>query len=107
MGITDGLIRYAVGVEDTADIVADVEQALERLEIGKQYLKDSHAVCVATMLGVRAPMMHAQCHAHFPPRPCLLCPSIARRIGSSKNEGAGTSGVGNARHHQRLLGKHS
>jgi cystathionine gamma-synthase len=30
IGIADGLVRFSVGVEDTADVVADVEQALER-----------------------------------------------------------------------------
>ena len=28
IGIADGLIRFAVGIEDTADIIADIEQAL-------------------------------------------------------------------------------
>jgi cystathionine gamma-synthase len=28
IGIADGLIRFSVGVEDTADVVADIEQAL-------------------------------------------------------------------------------
>jgi methionine-gamma-lyase len=28
-GITDGLIRISVGLEDIADIIADLEQALE------------------------------------------------------------------------------
>ncbi|RPJ83990.1 MAG: PLP-dependent transferase [Acidobacteria bacterium] len=30
-GITDGLVRYAVGIEDTDDLIADLEQALERV----------------------------------------------------------------------------
>ncbi len=30
VGITDGLIRLSVGLEDAADIIADLEQALER-----------------------------------------------------------------------------
>jgi cystathionine beta-lyase/cystathionine gamma-synthase len=29
-GITDGLVRIAVGVEDTADLLADFAQALEQ-----------------------------------------------------------------------------
>ncbi len=29
LGISDGLVRYAAGVEDTADLLADVEQALK------------------------------------------------------------------------------
>ena len=29
LGISDGLVRISVGIEDTADIVADIEQALE------------------------------------------------------------------------------
>jgi len=28
-GITDGLVRYSVGIEDAADLIADLEQALE------------------------------------------------------------------------------
>ncbi len=28
IGIADGLIRFAVGIEDTADVIADIEQAL-------------------------------------------------------------------------------
>jgi cystathionine gamma-synthase len=28
MGIPEGLIRYSVGIEDTADLMADLEQAL-------------------------------------------------------------------------------
>ncbi|MEC8943500.1 MAG: PLP-dependent transferase, partial [Acidobacteriota bacterium] len=30
-GIGDGLIRISVGIEDTEDLVADLEQALESL----------------------------------------------------------------------------
>jgi len=30
-GITDGLVRYAVGIEDADDLIADLEQALERV----------------------------------------------------------------------------
>jgi cystathionine gamma-synthase len=29
MGIPEGLIRYSVGIEDTADLLADLEQALQ------------------------------------------------------------------------------
>jgi cystathionine gamma-lyase/homocysteine desulfhydrase len=29
LGISDGLIRLSVGIEDTADLLADVLQALE------------------------------------------------------------------------------
>lgn len=29
MGIPESLIRYSVGIEDTADLIADLEQALE------------------------------------------------------------------------------
>jgi cystathionine beta-lyase/cystathionine gamma-synthase len=28
-GFTDGLVRYAVGIEDVEDLLADLEQALE------------------------------------------------------------------------------
>jgi cystathionine beta-lyase/cystathionine gamma-synthase len=27
-GITDGLVRYSVGIEDVDDLIADLEQAL-------------------------------------------------------------------------------
>ncbi len=30
-GITDGLVRYSVGIEDVADLIADLEQALDAL----------------------------------------------------------------------------
>ncbi|MBW6514944.1 MAG: PLP-dependent aspartate aminotransferase family protein [Candidatus Syntrophosphaera sp.] len=30
-GITDDLVRYSVGIEDTEDLIADLEQALERV----------------------------------------------------------------------------
>ncbi|MDP2726300.1 MAG: PLP-dependent transferase, partial [Dehalococcoidia bacterium] len=30
-GISDGLVRLSVGIEDAADIIADLEQALERI----------------------------------------------------------------------------
>ncbi|MCH7794332.1 MAG: PLP-dependent transferase [Proteobacteria bacterium] len=29
-GLTDGLVRLSVGIEDVDDIIADLEQALER-----------------------------------------------------------------------------
>ena len=32
-GITDGLIRLSIGIEDTEDLVNDLEQALNTLEI--------------------------------------------------------------------------
>ena len=28
LGITDGLVRISVGIEDTDDIIADIDQAL-------------------------------------------------------------------------------
>jgi cystathionine beta-lyase/cystathionine gamma-synthase len=31
LGITDGLMRVSVGIEDVEDIVADLEQALDRI----------------------------------------------------------------------------
>jgi cystathionine beta-lyase/cystathionine gamma-synthase len=31
MGITDGMLRLSVGLEDVEDIIADLEQALARL----------------------------------------------------------------------------
>jgi cystathionine gamma-synthase len=33
MGISEGLIRLSVGIEDTEDLIADLEQALEKLAI--------------------------------------------------------------------------
>jgi methionine-gamma-lyase len=30
-GITDGLVRYSVGIEDVADLIADLEQALDKV----------------------------------------------------------------------------
>jgi methionine-gamma-lyase len=30
-GFTDGLVRYSVGIEDAADLIADLEQALEHV----------------------------------------------------------------------------
>lgn len=31
LGITDGLVRISVGIEDTEDLTADVKQALDSL----------------------------------------------------------------------------
>jgi cystathionine beta-lyase len=31
MGITDGLLRISVGIEDTQDLIADIDHALERV----------------------------------------------------------------------------
>jgi len=31
MGVTDGLVRMAVGLEATADLIADIDQALDGL----------------------------------------------------------------------------
>ena len=31
MGIPEGLIRYSVGIEDTEDLIADLDQALAQL----------------------------------------------------------------------------
>jgi methionine-gamma-lyase len=31
-GITDGLVRYSVGIEDVGDLVADLEQAIAKIE---------------------------------------------------------------------------
>jgi cystathionine gamma-synthase len=31
MGIPEGLIRYSVGIEDTDDLLADLEQALNHI----------------------------------------------------------------------------
>ena len=31
VGITDGMLRFSVGLEDTQDLIADFEQALKAL----------------------------------------------------------------------------
>jgi len=31
IGVSDGLVRYAVGVEDAEDLIADLAQALDRV----------------------------------------------------------------------------
>jgi cystathionine beta-lyase/cystathionine gamma-synthase len=31
LGITDGLVRISVGIEDTDDIIADIDQALAKI----------------------------------------------------------------------------
>jgi cystathionine beta-lyase/cystathionine gamma-synthase len=31
LGITEGLVRISVGIEDTDDIIADLDQALEKV----------------------------------------------------------------------------
>ncbi|MEZ4289395.1 MAG: PLP-dependent transferase [Myxococcota bacterium] len=31
LGITDSLVRYACGIENAADIIADIEQALAKV----------------------------------------------------------------------------
>jgi len=31
VGITDGLVRLSVGLEDAEDLIADLKQSLERL----------------------------------------------------------------------------
>lgn len=36
MGVTDGLVRMAVGLESTADLIADIDQALDGLSDGAQ-----------------------------------------------------------------------
>jgi cystathionine beta-lyase len=33
VGITDGLIRLSVGIEDIADILEDLQQAIEKSEV--------------------------------------------------------------------------
>ncbi|CAM3362900.1 trans-sulfuration enzyme family protein [Zobellia roscoffensis] len=35
-GILDGLIRFSVGIEDTEDLIADIEQALKKVRLGKE-----------------------------------------------------------------------
>jgi cystathionine beta-lyase/cystathionine gamma-synthase len=36
LGITDGLVRISVGIEDTDDIITDLDQALKRIVSSKQ-----------------------------------------------------------------------
>jgi cystathionine beta-lyase/cystathionine gamma-synthase len=33
LGITDGLVRISVGLEDTEDIIADLDQALNKVKL--------------------------------------------------------------------------
>jgi cystathionine beta-lyase len=35
-GIADGLIRFSVGIEETEDLIADIEQALEKVRKEKE-----------------------------------------------------------------------
>jgi methionine-gamma-lyase len=45
-GITEGLIRLSVGIEDVEDLIADLEQALRRLSPGhsaQEPLRPVHA----------------------------------------------------------------
>jgi methionine-gamma-lyase len=32
-GITDGLVRFSVGIEDVVDIINDLDQALEKVQL--------------------------------------------------------------------------
>ena len=32
MGLSDGLVRLSLGIENTADLLADLEQALDRID---------------------------------------------------------------------------
>ena len=34
MGISDGMVRFSVGIEDTPDLIADMEQALDHVSRG-------------------------------------------------------------------------
>jgi cystathionine gamma-synthase len=38
-GIPEALIRYSVGIEDTEDLIADLEQALEKMRPTKKEKK--------------------------------------------------------------------
>src|SRR6185295_631647 len=35
MGIPEGLIRYSVGIEDTEDLIADLQQALDAIRVAQ------------------------------------------------------------------------
>ena len=35
IGMKDNLVRFAIGIEETADILADLEQALNGLQVSK------------------------------------------------------------------------
>jgi cystathionine beta-lyase/cystathionine gamma-synthase len=37
LSITNGLVRFACGIEDTQDIIEDVLQALEHVRTGKHF----------------------------------------------------------------------
>ena len=38
-GISDGLIRFSVGIEETEDLIADIEQAMEKVKVARLYLQ--------------------------------------------------------------------
>ena len=44
IGITEGLLRISAGIEDVADIIADIEQAFERTKSEK--LKVAGEICL-------------------------------------------------------------
>jgi methionine-gamma-lyase len=41
-GITDDLVRLSVGIENVEDIIADLDQALEKVKISTIELDESH-----------------------------------------------------------------
>jgi cystathionine beta-lyase/cystathionine gamma-synthase len=47
IGISEGLIRLSVGLEDPRDIIADLDQAFSKLSVGQQCVQDQEAACVA------------------------------------------------------------
>ncbi len=38
-GISDGLIRFSVGIEETEDLIADIEQAMEKVKVARLHLQ--------------------------------------------------------------------
>jgi cystathionine beta-lyase/cystathionine gamma-synthase len=46
IGISEGLIRLSVGLEDPRDIIADLDQAFSKLSVGQQCVQDQEAACV-------------------------------------------------------------
>ncbi|SDL32340.1 trans-sulfuration enzyme family protein [Kriegella aquimaris] len=38
-GISDGLIRFSVGIEETEDLITDIEQAMEKVKVARLHLQ--------------------------------------------------------------------
>ena len=47
-GITDGMIRMNVGIENSEDIIADLEQALKSLKVQKSFAQTTRDIITNT-----------------------------------------------------------